>query len=160
METIAIKKQNAVQAYKCADAKGKELLKNLLGVKFVTEEKVTEVVKTFEDACEVLGLDPEEVLPEVAGLDADDNKAITAVTKLIIIARALNQGWVPDWKNSNEPKWHPYFNMESGSGLSFVDCGDWFSGSDVGSRLCFKTRELAEYAAKQFTDIYQNFFCL
>lgn len=51
-------------------------------------------IKTFDDACHVLNLDP-STLPVVTGLPARHQKAITAHFKLIIIAEALNEGWKP-----------------------------------------------------------------
>ncbi|MNY77977.1 hypothetical protein D3C86_2180520 [compost metagenome] len=48
----------------------------------------------------------------------------------------------------------------SGAGFSFFDYAFDHSGSCVGSRLVFKSRELAEYAAKQFINEYKDFFTL
>jgi hypothetical protein len=50
--------------------------------------------------------------------------------------------------------------MESGSGLSYDVYDYWRAVASVGSRLCFKSRELAEYAGKQFIDIYTDFFII
>jgi hypothetical protein len=110
-------------------------------------------VKSFEDACEVLGIDLEEHV--LCSYNTPDE---TAYQKLKIIVRALNEGWQPDWNNSNQPKYWPWFEMKGGFRLYYVHFG--YVGSTVGSRLCFKTRELAEYAAKQFQDLYKEFFTL
>jgi hypothetical protein len=48
----------------------------------------------------------------------------------------------------------------SGVGFSYVDCVRWLTSSDVGSRLCFKSSELAEYAGKTFESIYKDFLTL
>lgn len=125
-------------------------------------EKITDRVKTFEDAINLLG---DKVSPNVSVLlayNGVDNAMIAAraAAELSIIAEALNEGWKPDWDNSNQYKYWPWFDMRSsGSGFSFYVYGCDFSGSRAGSRLCFKSRELAEYAAKQFTDIYKQFMC-
>ncbi|MCQ9638645.1 hypothetical protein MP478_04525 [Chryseobacterium sp. WG14] len=122
--------------------------------------KITEKVKSFEDACQILGIEPN--IPQVEMLPENHKKAIIAHYKLIIIAEALNEGWVPDWQNSNQTKYFPWFKMgsSSGSGFSFYGYDDWNSGSAVGSRLCFKSRELAEYAGKQFTEIYKKYMTI
>lgn len=120
-------------------------------------QSITERVKTFEDACEVLGLDDVQI--GVKGLD-EDTKSIEAYAKLTIIARALNEGWKPDWSNTNESKYVPWFKHKSGLGLSYFVCVLWSSHTNVGSRLCFKSRELAEYAGKQFEDIYRDYLTL
>ena len=88
-----------------------------------------------------------------AKLDSDEK----AYKLLKLIAITLNEGWTPDWNNDNQYKYYPWFYMGGSSGFRCSGCGDWRSGSDVGSRLCFKTRELAEYAANQFTETYKQF---
>jgi hypothetical protein len=120
--------------------------------------KITDRVKTFEDACDVVGTLPDNVktLLSYNGIDGE-MRASVAHMKLQIIAKALNEGWVPNWNKSSEYKYHPWFDFSSSSGFSFsvYDCG--CSRSPVGSRLCFKSRELAEYAGKQFTELYKDY---
>lgn len=124
-------------------------------------QKITDRVKTFEDACDVLDIKPASACSGIIdGVLKQDSKSILAYCKLIIIARALNEGWIPDWNNENEYKYFPYFKMKSGFGFSASHFGRWHSNSGVGSRLCFRTRELAEYAGKQFEDIYNEFLNL
>lgn len=122
-------------------------------------------IKTYEQACEVLQMDPTR-LPVVTGLPARHQKALTAHFKLIIIVEALNEGWKPNWKDWDETKYYPWFEMDTdsdtspGSGFSFLGCDNDYSGSVLGSRLCFKTRELAEYAGKQFEELYKEYMHL
>ena len=89
-------------------------------------------------------------------------KHIIAHLQLIIIAKALNEDWTPDWSDDDVYKYYPWFNMESSSAGGFVYCDsfNWNSVTYVGSRLCFKSRELAEYAAKQFQNIYEDYFVI
>ncbi len=117
-------------------------------------------IKTFEGACKALKLNPKTVLPDVNGMPEHHQKSIISHAKLVIIAEALNEGWKPDWKNSDEWKYYPWFRMFSGSGLAYLVCDHLYSGSAVGSRLCFKTSELAEYAGKQFKKLYEDYFLL
>lgn len=117
-------------------------------------------IKTFDDACKALKLNPKTVLPDVNGMPEHHQKAIIAHAKLVIIAEALNEGWKPDWKNSDECKYYPWFRMSSGSGLAYDAYAYHCSGSGVGSRLCFKTSDLAEYAGEQFKDLYEDYFLL
>jgi kynurenine formamidase len=125
-------------------------------------EKVS-TIKTFEDACEALGLDPTK-LPDVSMLPEKNQKAIVAHYKLIVVTDAVNEGWQPNWDDSNEWKYYPWFDVEaseekpSGSGLSCNVCDSWSTGTSVGSRLCFKSAELAEYAGKQFKPFYEEYF--
>ena len=115
-------------------------------------------IKTFEDACRALGIDPSEKVAIEGPSDlCDDLDSIGAYSKLIIIARALNEGWKPDWANSSQRKWYPYFEYKAGFGFSRTSYAYWHARAAVGSRLCFKSSELAEYAGKQFADIYNEF---
>ena len=107
-------------------------------------------IKTFEDACEKLGLEPN------LEVSISDKKDEAAYKKLKIISKALNQEWTPDYNNRNQLKWYPWFKW-SGSGFSFTDTFYDFTNSYVGSRLCYATSELAEYAGKQFSSIYNDF---
>ena len=121
-------------------------------------------IKTFEDACAALGIST--ALPEVSMLPEAEQKAIVAHYKLTVIAKALNDGWQPDWSIDGEWKYYPWFDVEadaskpSGFGLSYYDCGHTYSNTYFGSRLCFKSRELAKYAGVQFADLYEEYFLI
>ena len=111
--------------------------------------------------------------------DAD----IIAYLKLRIIAAALNEGWEPQF-TEDEYRYYPYFyfytkeeyeqlsdeekgrcvgrssvNAYANGGLVCASTGDGSARSytSVGVRLAFKTRELAEYAGKQFINIWADF---
>ena len=123
-------------------------------------------IKTFEAACKYLKLDPVKVLPKVTGLPKQHQEATIAHAKLVIISEALNKEanggktWKPDWTNGQWDKYYPWFDMSSGSGLSCFGCGDRDSYSTVGSRLCFKSAELAKYAGTKFIKLYEKYFLL
>ena len=114
-------------------------------------------VKTFEDACKILGLNPKDLLykaPPNVGLE-DYEEVFNANAKLMIITRCLNEGWKPNWDDNKETKYYPWFEMKTvpSFGLHDVNAVGW--NSSVGSRLCFKDKKLCEYATKQFKDIYE-----
>ena len=115
------------------------------------ESNVMARVKTFADACVECGTTENEFNEKFLslGLDADT----VAYEKIKIIAKALNEGWIPDWKDGN--KYYPYFNAAP-FGFSATFCDHWTSTTGSGSRLCYKSRELAEYAGKQFAEIYKE----
>lgn len=73
-----------------------------------------------------------------------------------IIVKVLNEGWEPDWDNADEPKYYPYFYM-SPSGFAFCDTLHVYThaAAGCGSRLRFRTSELARYAGEQFLDIWE-----
>ena len=117
-------------------------------------------IKTFEDACKVLNLDAEKVIPDFSLFPEEEQEAMKAHAKLIIIAKAINGDWVPDWNNNNEYKYCPWFKMGSSSGVGFSYFGYdyWYTFSYVGSRLCFENREKAVYAGKTFVELYKTYF--
>jgi hypothetical protein len=116
-------------------------------------------IKTFADACKALGLST-KALPDVSLLTKQQAKGVTAHFKLMVIAEALNDGWKPNWKDTNEWRFYPWFALRGGSGfrLAYVDYR--YAGSLVGSRLCFKSREIAEYAGKQFIKLYKDYMTM
>lgn len=124
-------------------------------------------IETFEQACQQLDLDPVKSLPDVSMCPKKHAQATVAFFKLFIIAEATNQGWKPDWNNSSEYKWYPWFDLEKDedanpSGFRFGGsyCGDTGTGTPGGSRLCFKSRADAEHVGKNFIDLYREIMIL
>lgn len=127
-------------------------------------EKITDKIKSFEDACKHLRLNPND-LPVVDMLPEKDRKSIIAFYKLTIIIRALNEGWEPDWSNWDEWKYYNWFYVEKGedqrsSGFRFSGTCCANARTFAGSRLCFKNIELAKYAAEQFKELYREYLLI
>lgn len=158
METIEIKKENVLKAYKKANQTGKDLLENLFG-KNVIQAKITDRIKTIDDACNELGINT-SIFENMADIDGVEDSGSIDFLKATIITKALNEGWKPNWEDTSEYKWFPWFKMKSGFGFSGSDCTYAYSNTHVGSRLCFKSEELATYAGKQFESIYKNYLTL
>ncbi|WP_314243798.1 hypothetical protein [Empedobacter tilapiae] len=132
-------------------------------IKFTpTPKDIKEQIKTFQDAIEKLGEEDEDIKAFRSIENFGIPKHIIAHLQLIIIAKALNEGWTPNWSNSSQYKYYPWFDMENSSAGGFVyyDLDDWAADTLVGSRLCYSSRELAEYAGKQFKDIYEEYFVI
>lgn len=138
-----------------AQAKLNDLQKEVDQLRKIIEEPVsiTDRVKTFEDACNELNVFP-------TSIRCTDTKDEIAYKKLKIICQALNEGWTPDWSDSSQPKYFPWFKYKSGFGFSSAAYDSWGTHSAVGSRLCFETRDLAIYAGKQFQKEYNDFLSL
>lgn len=108
-------------------------------------------------------------------------KDIAAYMRLRIVVAALNEGWEPQF-TEEEYRYYPWFcfytekeinNMSDTNkkslfrlpsttdygGVAYASAidGSSYTGSNHGSRLAFKTRELAEYAGKQFIDIWADY---
>lgn len=112
-----------------------------------------------------------------------ENNDLTAFLKLRIITEALNEGWRPQFVK-DERRWYPYFRLYTKEEIEKMDdeikarvvarsnnnafayggvsCAGACDDSAVvsassGSRLAFRTEDLAKYAGKQFIDIYADF---
>ena len=154
---IEIRKSNLDAAYKVADENGKRLLDALFGkAKGTPNLDDYRSIKTYEDACEALGVRPipagEELL--LAAYDNMDDFCVMpghliALVKLETISRAL-------WGRDFEPKpqaewdgktwyWYPYFRFYSKSevdvikkdpsdypGIAALFGGGAYNGSDAG----------------------------
>ena len=117
--------------------------------------------------------------------EADNNLHLFAYTRLAIIAEALNEGWRPEY-TEDEYRYYPWFGLYTQEEYDDMDdedkercrfvgrssssayasgglvCASAGSGSAVsnafiGSRLAFKSRELAIYCGKQFIEIWINY---
>lgn len=114
-----------------------------------------------------------------------EDKDIIAYLKLRVIVAALNDGWKPQFV-PGELRWYPWYELISkdeydamsedekqerrcvgrsydgayaGGGLVYsVAVNAWsYSYAYVGSRLAFKSEALAEYAGKQFAELFADF---
>ena len=118
--------------------------------------------------------------------DTDPETAdIMAYSTLRVITEALNEGWKPQF-TEGERRWYAWYDFLTkeeveemsdeekkerrvvgrannyayaygGLVCSYASYVSTYSNSHYGSRLAFKNEELAEYAAKQFGDIYADF---
>lgn len=122
-----------------------------------------EKITSFAHACKVLKRDPKK-LPDVSMLPRKDCKAFVSLYKLTTIIEATNKltKWKPDWSDSNQGKYCPWFYMnkvdKSGSGLAYLDYRCANSLSSVGSRLVVGTAEMAKYIGEKFIDLYSDWF--
>lgn len=128
-------------------------------------EKFTDI-KTFADACKVEKLDPKKVIAGFKCFTAKDKKPLLAIAKLFIIARATNRlanggkEWKPVWNGEPPYKYSNWFDMRGSSGFRVDGCDYWASVSDVGSRLCFISSEVATHVGEQFQDLYKEFMVI
>ena len=117
-------------------------------------------IKSYEDACKVLNIQP---ISEnaVAAFPKEDRKSMLAYHKLTVITKAINGGWKPDWNDRSQYKYFPIFYYKN-AGLA---CASTYSTASytaayLGSRLCFKTEAMSDYAAATFANLYTDFYCL
>lgn len=128
-------------------------------------EDITNRVKSYADACKVLGIEPmDEDSMKAQGFRPDE----IARRQLETITEALNEGWKPNWADTDEYKYYPYFYIEVSEvqteddtygALAGLSCATTLSAASCtaayfGSRLCFHDRETARYAGRTFTNLY------
>ena len=141
MATVKIEESKILAAYKAADQDAKKLLEELYEGTIVLNPLGK--IKTVEDAFKHLGRE----------IPTTDHEIVCGVIE------ALNDGWKPNWDDSDEYKYYIWWNMQS-SAFS-VDTVDYrYSVSGVGSRLCFRSSELAEYCANQFKDLWRKYMLI
>lgn len=150
---------------------------------FILEEieskEINDIVTSYEEARKYLGGKPNNdftvakkvvsgncvKLDEVTRLVKDINpshvKALIALNELFTIAQAWNKEdeFEPDFSNSNQYKYFPWFVYDNGS-AGFVDAATYntaaYTIAHFGSRLCFKTPERARQFGEQFIDLWND----
>lgn len=124
-----------------------------------TPKDIRDRIKTFEDALEALG-DEHPLVKEywgVVNVDLDITQDLIAYLKLRIITAALNEGWESTFAEG-ELRRYPWFIIKQDDLMcASANYAGSHSSSSYGVRLAFKSKELAEYAGKQFIDIYKDF---
>jgi len=156
MKTLQIDEKKAKGLYENASPEFQAMLEDTFGKKFF--KSIQDRIKSYEDACNEIGLELED-LPDVENCEPEDRASIVAFHKLTIIARALNEGWTPNWKDSHEYKYYPWFNMTNPAGVSYSFAFNTASHAytNISSRLCCKSEELAAYFGKQFEKLWAEY---
>lgn len=145
----------------------------------VVVEEINECVTNYDEARKYLGGKPnadftvskkvlsgncvklEEVSKLVDELNPTHTKALLALNRLFTIAQAWNKAdnFVPDYSNSNQDKWFPWFVYKKDA-AGFVYAGTYSTPSSTaanfGSRLCFKTPARARQFGEQFIDLWND----
>lgn len=146
---------------------------------------ITERVKCWDDVVRELGYDPVERMLDHCergdGFDIEPDEI--AYIKLKAIAKVLNEGWEPQF-TTDEYRFFPWFYLYTqeeidemtedersrvvlrshyyahaigGVACAYASVDSSYAYANFGSRLAFKTRELAIYAGQQFVDIWADF---
>lgn len=118
--------------------------------------EITDRVKTVEDACKELGEHDAEVrtlrqLESITSL----SKSVIDSQKLVVVIKALNEGWYPDW-DKDDYKYYPYFTMRGGQVFVGVNC--WITCTYVPAPSLLKSDKLVRYITSQFLDLYRSVY--
>lgn len=121
-------------------------------------------IKTFEDACKALGYSTQ--LPDYSFAPEKHRQAMIDHYKLVIIVEAINEGWEPNWSDTNERKYELWPDIvedsskAAGFGLSSYDFDYWLTFTNCGSRLCFPGWKKAKYCFETFQDLWESYFLI
>lgn len=179
--------EQLVASYRNGNDEFRKAIKKALGEDFSKELPIQERIKTFEDAINELGHDHPAVRSynSVRYGSASNEPDIMAYLKLRIITAALNDGWEPQF-TEGEYRWYCWFELLTKSEVDEMSDEEkaerrvvgranysaYASGglvyavayyvsansyTHVGSRLAFKSEELADYAGKQFAETYADY---
>nr|DAU76582.1 MAG TPA: hypothetical protein [Caudoviricetes sp.] len=184
-ELIQINIDALIKAYKESSNDCKNTLESLFGEEIFKSKDITERIKTFEDACNELGIEHPFVRSynlwkNYGGYNQPD---ADAYFKLRIICAALNEGWEPQF-TKDEWRYFPWFTLytqkeidemdeeqksrvvhrsysyayaSGGVAYAYASSVASHAHTGFGSRLAFKSKELAIYAGEQFVEIWANY---
>ena len=106
------------------------------------------MIKTYEEACKKLKQKP----IDFTNIPVE----VQSLIKLTAIIKVLNEGWIPDCNNNSQRKYQIWWYW-NGTAFVFLYYLTWTSATTVGSRLCFKSAELAVYCAKTFGELWNDY---
>ena len=109
-------------------------------------------IKSFEDACEKLNLDPNR-FPDLSWVPVDFRRSIIAYHKLLIIYKAINDIWFPNYKNYFQIKYYPYIKVDQ-TGYSTTRIHSYIGN------LCCDSSEKAEFIIEHFRAEYIDYLLL
>lgn len=115
-ETLELQKQKALDAYETGSKKEKNFLEKLYGKKVFLKE-ITERIKTVVDVLEDNDVTQEQLDRWFENVPEHFKHQFIAE----LLCKSLNEGWTPNWDDSSEGKYYPWFKMGS-SGFRFGAC--------------------------------------
>lgn len=156
MSTQTLTLQDAKKIFPHLDEAGKKILIDKLGEEALAFDPVEEIV-SLEVACTHTGADRHTAVPYETPAN-DDQECINAFAALIQINRAFNQNKKKLWGSNTPPKYYPWWNMPtpSGVGLSFYGAAFDYSRTVVPARLTLLNRSHVEVVAKRFPQLFEK----
>lgn len=150
-EEVNVENSLVLEAFKQANASQKGLLQKY----FTLPKSIADKIKTLDDVFKEAGVTEYDVLVYPKPKNKKQ-KSINNFAIIQLISEVLNEGWIPDFSNSSERKYYPWFEYKNGTFVFYyVCCG--FYRADLGFGCYYKSEELAEYAGKQFIEIYKEY---
>jgi hypothetical protein len=107
--------------------------------------------------------------PDVSMIPERLRKPQLAHYDSMVVIEAINEGWVPDYNNFQQPKYEIWVEVVTkkddegnitGSGLALGDVGDWRTCTVAGARLAFESRAKAMHFWKHFQPLLEDLFLI
>lgn len=117
------------------------------------KQEINQRPTTVEEAFQQTGR------PQVdfSNVPEDLREYFEGIYSAVVVTEAINKGKKPDWDNSNQRKWRPWFVMSPARfRLLDTDFDRSYSDAGSGSRLCNFSDEDAGYSATQFADVWRK----
>ena len=159
MQEVKIFKDRAIEAYK-SKCTLMEALALLFGKEVLCQDPM-EWVTSFADICTAAG---ENVNDYSFPSDPTCYKQIRdiCVSKIELIEKVLNNGWVQDIADTTQRKYYPIFNiiadksMPGGFRLSFLGSVFACGYSHFGVRPAYRDSKVSDFAGRTFLPEYQE----
>jgi len=185
---ISVKLADARAMYAKASEETKQALVSLFGKEAFAFDYTS--IKSFEDACKQLGIEAGakmQMVSEAGNVDKEAFEQSTALYKLLVIQKAINNGV---WCDEDGDQWWPYWVLYSkeemdemsqaeieqkgisqllscalagstesaGVRCAYASDRGAYTSTDCGFPLCYNSREAALYAAKQFESLFFQYY--
>ena len=155
MKNLKIDETKAKQLYKTASKDFKEVLHDTFGEEFFNDS-LFDRIKNLDDIYEELGR-TQPTLKDFSFLPKEKRVKALSFIHIQAIEEVFNEGWVPNWKNTGEYKYYPYFEYKAQGGWSLFFCYFFFySGSD-GQPAFFKSKEIVGHVIRYFMFVYKDY---
>ena len=155
-DKIEVGEKELLEGYAAADMPLKKLIKEYFEINI--PKSIIKQVGDFDDILRISGKKLKDIIP---WKEPKNKQQISqnAFAKIQLISEVYNEGWIPDFNNSNESKYFPYFEKNAPGGWGF--CGScsygWSSFCRYGFGSLFKTRELSDNAGIKFLSIFKEY---
>jgi len=111
--------------------------------------KKSEGINTLEDIFRLNNMTKKDFNKKWENFEEVDK--YSALERMIV--KAYNGNWQPNWNNSSEYKYYPYFYMED---FRLYSVNSYYSASYFPAALCFKSEEDCGDAVSKFINIFKQ----
>jgi hypothetical protein len=140
------------KGYSEANDKQKKLIKKYFKLENLD---VLSKIKDFKDILKLSNKTLKDILPYQKPTTENQVK-INALAKIQLIEEIVNEGWTPNWSNSNEYKYYIWFEFKKSVGWvvygSYDFCSDCYGGVSF-----YKNKKVSDFVSKTFLKEYKEF---